>query len=244
MNDAERPSVGLMLTSAGAFLGETWEPLLRFYGLDEWLFSFMKSLIRWNPKLYDLLSPFYDVIAGWFFPMAENGRRLALKGAESGRILDVACGTGALLLSVERLGLRGVGVDGSRGMLNQARGKLTKTFLIQGDFYALPFADESFDLVLETNAVSGSDIDSERVVAEMLCLCKRGREVRFVDYTPIADAGFVRRLLIKLGEVIGDQPFDYDDYCSCLGYAPEKQVLGWRGMYQMVRVKKEVSRGL
>lgn len=200
--------------------------------------AFLKPIIRWGPKHYDLISPIYDAMARWFFPMAEEGSRLALQGTETGIVLDVACGTGTLLKRAEKMGLAVLGIDRSGGMLRRAKTKLSKTPLIQGDFYTLPFADGTFDLVLETNAVSGADIESERVIAEMFRICKPEGEVRFVDYTQIAEPGAVRWALIKLSELIGDQPFDYVGHCSRLGYAAEKVVIGWGGMYQLVRVKK------
>jgi ubiquinone/menaquinone biosynthesis C-methylase UbiE len=62
----------------------------------------------------------------------------------TGRILDVACGTGYITQH-----LRGdvVGLDHSDAMLEIARGRLPYATFVQGDALALPFADASFDRV-------------------------------------------------------------------------------------------------
>jgi SAM-dependent methyltransferase len=66
-------------------------------------------------------------------------------------VLDVACGTGALTLSVaERVGPGGavVGLDANPGMLAVARRKAHGVAWREGRAEALPFADASFDAVV------------------------------------------------------------------------------------------------
>ncbi|MDH3602596.1 MAG: methyltransferase domain-containing protein [Candidatus Tectomicrobia bacterium] len=74
---------------------------------------------------------------------------------EGERILDVACGTGIVArLAAERIGRSGqiIGIDLNPGMLDVARANSPTTGASvewrQGDAQALPFPDESFDLVL------------------------------------------------------------------------------------------------
>ena len=64
-------------------------------------------------------------------------------------ILDVACGTGDLSLSLfESTGARVVGTDFCRPMLSIAAEKLPKQItLVEGDALSLPFKDSSFDVV-------------------------------------------------------------------------------------------------
>jgi len=64
-------------------------------------------------------------------------------------ILDVACGTGDLSLSLfESTGARVVGTDFCRPMLSIAAEKLPKQItLVEGDALSLPFKDGSFDVV-------------------------------------------------------------------------------------------------
>jgi len=102
----------------------------------------------------------------------------------------------------------------------------------------LPYADEQFDYVVETNAVSGVDIHFEKVVDEMLRVCKTGGEVRFGDYAKGSRESVWLSLVERIGSLIGDQAHDYTGYLKSLGYQPEVQILGMFGMYQVIKVKK------
>jgi ubiquinone/menaquinone biosynthesis C-methylase UbiE len=67
------------------------------------------------------------------------------------RVIDVACGTGALAITVsERIGPKGttVGIDINEGMLSIARSKPCSVEWIKSPAEALPFEDDSFDCVV------------------------------------------------------------------------------------------------
>ena len=69
--------------------------------------------------------------------------------AESLTLLDIACGTGNQLIANRPIApeARMVGVDGSLGMLRQARAKTPDIGWLQADATALPLAACSFDFV-------------------------------------------------------------------------------------------------
>ena len=69
--------------------------------------------------------------------------------AASLTLLDIACGTGNQQIANWGLapGARFVGLDGSLGMLRQARRKMPDIAWVHGDSAALPFASGSFDFV-------------------------------------------------------------------------------------------------
>jgi arsenite methyltransferase len=114
------------------------------------------------------------------------------------RILDVGCGRGMVLIEtlVEFPGAAGVGLDlwRSRSEKGVARkilvsnatqnGVMDRTSLQIGDMTALPFPDESFDLV--TANISVHDVDNDEAgrrnaVAEILRVTRRGGQIRIVD---------------------------------------------------------------
>jgi ubiquinone/menaquinone biosynthesis C-methylase UbiE len=67
------------------------------------------------------------------------------------RVLDVACGTGAVArVAAARVGdgVRVAGVDVNRGMLRVARRRLPELEWCEGSVLALPFAADEFDVVL------------------------------------------------------------------------------------------------
>lgn len=76
-----------------------------------------------------------------FLTEHRSGKPLAL--------LDIACGTGSQLIANRPLAAeaRMVGVDGSLGMLQQARRKAPDVYWLQGDAAALPLGGGSFDFV-------------------------------------------------------------------------------------------------
>lgn len=77
--------------------------------------------------------------------------------SRSATVLDVGCGTGRGLISLQKLGFRSViGLDFTEDMLHQAVGKartseLTVARLVRGDAFSLPFVDGQFDVVTSFN---------------------------------------------------------------------------------------------
>jgi ubiquinone/menaquinone biosynthesis C-methylase UbiE len=200
--------------------------------------SKLKPIIAWTPTLYDRLSKHYDRFAKWLFPIGERGREKVVSGLVSGRILDVACGTGTLLKKAHQSGLECIGIDTSRGMLLETKKKVPAADVVQASFYALPFAENQFDYVVETNAVSGADINAKSVLGEMLRVCAEEGELRLGDYGKSGREGFWIQLLVMIGILIGDFPHDYKALFSELGYVSQIENLGWGGMYQFIRVVK------
>lgn len=197
------------------------------------------SLARiWTPRLYDLVARRYDRFFKLFFPMGEVGYRRVLDGLDSGSMMDAACGTGTLLAMAQARRMRCYGIDNSPAMLDQARAKVPQGEFNLASFYDIPYADQSFDYVVETNAVSGVRIDARQVLSEMLRVCKRGGEVRIADWGKPARETWKNRLLVELGILIGDFPHDYASVFRELSYEPAVEVLGLDGIYQFLRVRK------
>ena len=104
---------------------------------------------------YGKLAPHYD--RRWSFyieaTLRETLSRLELQPGES--LLDVGCGTGALLEALLATGREAQlsGADLSPEMLEVARSRLGKAVLLkQSHAESLPFPDEAFDVVVSTNA--------------------------------------------------------------------------------------------
>lgn len=192
----------------------------------------------WRPRLYDLLAGRYDRLFKLFFPMGEEGYRRVLDGLDSGSIMDAACGTGTLLAMAQSKGMRCYGIDISLGMLDRARTKVPQGEFSLASFYDIPYAEQSFDYVVETNAVSGVRIDAHQVVSEMVRVCRDGGEVRIADWGKPARETWKNRLLVELGILIGDFPHDYARIFRELGYEPAVEVLGLDGIYQSLSVRR------
>lgn len=84
-------------------------------------------------KLYDALAPFYDALNGevnysaWADFAEENFRRYFPGNVES--VLDLACGTGSMTLTLARRGYDMIGVDASPEMLDMARRRCARAGL-------------------------------------------------------------------------------------------------------------------
>jgi SAM-dependent methyltransferase len=73
---------------------------------------------------------------------------LARVGLAPGQtVLDVGCGVGAFLRLVAQRGGRPHGIDASEALLDVARSRLPDADLRVGDMEALPYPDDTFDLV-------------------------------------------------------------------------------------------------
>jgi ubiquinone/menaquinone biosynthesis C-methylase UbiE len=198
----------------------------------------VKPLIDWSPDVYTKLAKHYDLFLKLTFPIGSKGQAGVLQDMNPGLLLDVACGTGTVLAQAYALGMQCFGNDNSSGMLEQARLKVPGAHLEQGSFYELPYADGQFDYVVETNAVSGVGIHFEKVIDEMLRVCKMGGEVRIGDYAKGPRESAWIRLVERIGLLIGDHAHDYVTYFESLGHHPQVRILGWYGMYQVISVCK------
>jgi SAM-dependent methyltransferase len=67
-------------------------------------------------------------------------------------VLDVGCGVGAFVRLVSERGAKAFGLDASAALLDLARRRVPDADLRVGDMEALPYADDTFDLVTGFNS--------------------------------------------------------------------------------------------
>jgi SAM-dependent methyltransferase len=82
-------------------------------------------------------------------------RRVGLRPGEL--VLDIGCGVGAFLRLVADRGARAVGIDASSALLEVARDRVPDGDLRVGDMQALPYDDDTFDLVTGFNSFFFAD---------------------------------------------------------------------------------------
>jgi len=115
------------------------------------------------------------------------------------RVLDVAAGNGNVSLAAARRWCDVVATDYVPALLGRARERAEAERLDisfkEADAEKLPFADESFDVVVSTFGVMFTP-DQEKAAAEMLRVCKRGGKIGLANWTP---QGFIGQMFKTLG---------------------------------------------
>lgn len=105
---------------------------------------------------------------------------------ESGRCLEVGCGSARLSRFLARLGFQAVGIDYEPAAIRLATGRSrddgVEMALLLGDAFALPFATGSFDVVLSTGLLEHF-ADPSSIVAEMTRVLRPGG-VFYSDIVP------------------------------------------------------------
>ena len=181
---------------------------------------------------YDLLNHLLsgNVDKRWRQVVAERVRE-GMSG--EALILDVACGTGDLSLSLfESTGARVVGTDFCRPMLSLAAGKLPRQItLVEGDALSLPFKEGTFDVVTIAFGLRNlSDISSG--LKELRRILKPEGRVAVLEFSRPSNSVlrmlfgiYFRNLLPLLGGIISGSRSAYTYLPSSVAQFPDQQQL-------------------
>jgi arsenite methyltransferase len=174
----------------------------------------------------------YTTRVGKFWAWAGILRQLGLRGDE--RVLDVGCGRGAVLLQVARLVPRGhaVGIDiwrtqdqsgnsvGAARRNAELEGVADRVELNTADMTAMPFEDDSFDLVLSslaTHNVSGGE-NRRRAIDEATRVLKPGGRLVIADIAHTAR--YAARLRERGMQDVERRPVDWRFWFGLPGGMP------------------------
>lgn len=113
------------------------------------------------------------------------------------RVLDIACGNGAVTLAAARRQTKVVGVDFVPELLEHGRKRAELDGLeaefVEGDAEDLRFPDASFDVVLSQYGVMFAT-NQQRAASEMLRVCRPGGVIGLANWTPMGFPGQLFRL--------------------------------------------------
>jgi len=122
------------------------------------------------------------------------------------KVLDVAAGNGNVALAAARRWCDVVATDYVPALLDRARERAAAERLDiefrEADAEALPFADQSFDVVVSTFGVMFTP-DQERAAAELVRVCKSGGKIGLANWTP---DGFIGQLFKTIGRHLPPPP--------------------------------------
>jgi ubiquinone/menaquinone biosynthesis C-methylase UbiE len=117
-------------------------------------------------------------------------------------VLDVAAGNGNASLAAARRWCNVVATDYVPALLDRARERAEAERLSidfrEADAEALPFPDESFDVVLSTFGVMFTS-DQDRAAAELIRVCRSGGKIGLANWTP---DGFIGQLFKTIGAYV------------------------------------------
>jgi SAM-dependent methyltransferase len=122
------------------------------------------------------------------------------------QVLDVAAGNGNVALAAARRWCDVVATDYVPALLERARVRAVAERLHiefrEADAEALPFRDESFDVVVSTFGVMFT-ADHERAARELLRVCRPGGKIGLANWTP---EGFIGELFKAIGRHLPPPP--------------------------------------
>ena len=176
----------------------------------------MSSRERWlnffNTVLYERFAPVYNSLDWLTFGVWWRLVRHALDYVpENQRVLEVGFGPGKLLTELARRSAWCVGADLAWGMCRVASRRAEKqgvaASIVRGDALTLPFAPESFDVVVSTFAHSGLR-EGETVLREMARVTAPGGRVVLVDIGLPTDSNRMGRFWAHLWQRMGDFLYD------------------------------------
>ena len=133
---------------------------------------------------YDRFAPWYDWVEGVPDLLGVRRLRRRLLRQASGKVLEVAVGTGKNVQYYPR-GCRIIGIDVSREMLNVARERAAKLSMevspLLADAEALPFSNQIFDTVVSSLSTCTFS-DPVAALGEMARVCKLAGRILLVEH--------------------------------------------------------------
>jgi len=191
--------------------------------------------------VYDRVAPRYDVQHGLLTAHADQrGRALLVERAVApgNTVLDCGAGTGSTgLLAAQRVGTAGrvVLFDSSEGMLRMAEKKAAQAHLRDrleiraGDMLQLPFADDSFDVVLSSYSLCPVQ-DPGLAAAELYRVTRPGGRIGIAHSTEPAKR-MVKWLADRVEDLVWQLPA-VSLGCRAVTVLPTLEKLGCRLRFQ------------
>ena len=194
-------------------------------------------------RAYTRFARAYDVGVK-LFPVWRSWLRSALPHIRGPRVLEVSFGTGWLLTQyADRFEAHGVELN--RAMLAVAARNLERAGLHadlrQGTVEALPYADASFDTVVNTMAFSGYP-DAARAMGELCRVVRPGGRVVMVDVNYPSDGNRLGVILVRAWERTGDLIRDVEQLFASRGFSTRDEEVGGRGSVHLYVATRDFAR--
>ena len=184
---------------------------------------------------------YYDEFSDWYENERHDGYHALLDELQVGiaapicagrQCLEVGCGTGLILQSIDPIAQRAVGLDISRGMLSTARSRGLP--VVEGSATDLPFPDASFDAVYSFKVLAHVEA-IEQAMAEVARVLRTNGRAVLEFYNRHSLRYLIKRYkpAHKISEGTTDHEVftRYDSLDAVRGYLPPTlEVVGIRGI--------------
>ncbi|MCA9542962.1 MAG: methyltransferase domain-containing protein [Myxococcales bacterium] len=159
---------------------------------------------------------YYDDFAGWYERERHHGYHAMLDRLQVGiarplsvgkDVLELGCGTGLILKEIDPFARKAVGLDISRGMLEQARGRGLN--VMAGSATDLPFADGSFDFVYSFKVLAHVQA-IEQAMREVHRVLRPGGKAALEFYNKTSLRYLIKKF--KRPNKVSDQTNDHEVY--------------------------------
>ena len=181
---------------------------------------------RYVRRLFATIADRYDFITGFLsYGQDRRWKRRLVRLANlqpTDRLLDLACGTGDIVLSAAPRVSRAVGLDLTFRMLQLARRRVD-VHLVTGDMLALPFADRTFTVVTVGYGLRNVP-DLQRSLREIRRVLAPGGRLLSLDFNRPTNSA-VRAAYLAYLTVVG----------SALGYALHRDPDTYRYIPESIR---------
>ncbi len=180
---------------------------------------------------YDPIAPLYDrryVINT--LPGVAASLRSLVESYPGAHVLEVGCGTGRWLATLQPLASQVYGLDRSAGMLGQARGQQASPKLICGHAPQLPFYDASFLLIFCVNALHHFN-QPHGFIAEARRLLQPGGSLAIIGMDPHAgqDKWYVYQYFTETYEI------------DLARFPPGQTIMDWMRAAGLVHVERRLA---
>ncbi len=175
-------------------------------------------------KEYNWMAKGYDTFMT-IFPLWKKWIKKTIPHIEGDKILEVSFGSGYLMTQYATDKKEIYGIDYNEKMLEITSAKMKRlnirAHLSQGTVEKLPFADNTFDTVINTMAFTGYH-NGEKAMSELNRVLKKEGSLLLVDFDYPQNSNIFGYLIVRLWEKFGDiikdissllmqQDFDYED---------------------------------
>ena len=186
-----------------------------------------------NEKYYDTFSTWYERERhrGYHKTIDDIEFKLVAEACRGREVLELGCGTGAILKEVAPIAKRAIGIDISAGMLEQAKERGLEC--VQGSVTDLPFEDESFDLAYSFKVLAHIE-DIKTAMRECRRVLRPGGEA-FLEFYNRFSVRYLAKRLGGPGAVASDNTKEDDVFVrwdspkQVRNYLPENLVV--KGSY-------------